>query len=181
MVPVSRLDELVRPRRRIGGRAPARSVGCSTERLSASTRARWPSSAICRGCSTICRNARCGRGWCRCRRSPTRCSGRSATSRASLGKNVRWEVRGGDTELDRGVLQQLADPLLHLVRNAVDHGIEPPAERVAAGKPEQATVVLHAMQLGSEVIITVTDDGRGIDVDRVREQAVAARRPTCPT
>ena len=90
----------------------------------------------------------------------------------SLGKNVRWEVRGGDTELDRGMLQQLADPLLHLVRNAVDHGIEQPAERAAAGKPEQATVVLHAMQLGSEVTITVTDDGRGIDVDRVREQAV---------
>jgi two-component system, chemotaxis family, sensor kinase CheA len=89
----------------------------------------------------------------------------------SLGKVVEWEVRGGDTELDRGVLQQLADPLLHLVRNAVDHGIEAPAERVAAGKPEHATVRLHAMQLGSEVIITVTDDGHGIDVERVREEA----------
>ena len=89
----------------------------------------------------------------------------------SLGKDVRWEVRGDDTELDRGVLQQLADPLLHLVRNAVDHGIETPQERVAAGKDERATVRLHAMQLGSEVIITVTDDGRGIDVARVREEA----------
>ena len=89
----------------------------------------------------------------------------------SVGKTVEWEVRGGDTELDRGVLQQLADPLLHLVRNAVDHGIETPAERLAAGKPEQAVVRLHAMQLGSEVIITVTDDGHGIDVARVREEA----------
>jgi two-component system, chemotaxis family, sensor kinase CheA len=89
----------------------------------------------------------------------------------TLGKSVEWEVRGGDTELDRSVLQQLADPLLHLVRNAVDHGIETPAERLAAGKAEAATVRLHAMQLGSEVIISVNDDGHGIDVDRVREEA----------
>lgn len=87
------------------------------------------------------------------------------------GKDVRWEVRGDDTELDRGVLQQLADPLLHLVRNAVDHGIDAPNERAAAGKPAQATVRLHAMQLGSEVIMTVTDDGAGIDVAAVRRQA----------
>ena len=91
----------------------------------------------------------------------------------STGKDVRWEVRGEDTELDRGVLQQLSDPLLHLVRNAVDHGIESPGERAAVGKPEQAVVRLHAMQLGSEVIVTITDDGKGIDVDRVRAQAGA--------
>ena len=91
-------------------------------------------------------------------------------SRAT-GKDVRWEVRGEDTELDRGVLQQLSDPLLHLVRNAVDHGIESPEERAAVGKSEQAVVRLHAMQLGSEVIITITDDGAGIDVDRVRAEA----------
>jgi two-component system chemotaxis sensor kinase CheA len=90
----------------------------------------------------------------------------------SLGKSVRWEVRGEDTELDRGVLQHLADPLMHLVRNAIDHGIETPAERVAAGKSEQATLRLHAMQLGSEVVIAVIDDGRGIDVARVRERAM---------
>ena len=89
----------------------------------------------------------------------------------SLGKQVRWEVRGEDTELDRGMLQQLADPLIHLVRNAVDHGIESPEVRREAGKDEHAFVRLHAMQLGSEVIITVTDDGRGIDVERVREEA----------
>lgn len=89
----------------------------------------------------------------------------------SQGKRVRWDARGTDTELDRGVLNQLSDALLHLIRNAVDHGIELPADREAAGKPPEATLRLHAMQLGSEVIIAVTDDGRGIDLDRVREGA----------
>ena len=87
------------------------------------------------------------------------------------GKTIRWDARGTDTELDRGVLNQLSDSLLHLVRNAVDHGIEQPARREAAGKPAHGTVRLHAMQLGSEVIIAVTDDGNGTDVERVREQA----------
>jgi two-component system chemotaxis sensor kinase CheA len=90
------------------------------------------------------------------------------------GKQVQWEVRGGGTELDRAVLEQLADPLLHLVRNAVDHGVESPAERERVGKPARATVSLHAAQVGSEVIVTVRDDGRGIDMGRVRREA--ARR-----
>ncbi len=90
----------------------------------------------------------------------------------TLGKTVRWEVRGGETELDRSVLQELGDPLLHLVRNAVDHGLEDDADRRAMGKPVPATVRLQAMQLGSEVIISIRDDGRGIDLDRVRVQAV---------
>jgi two-component system chemotaxis sensor kinase CheA len=89
----------------------------------------------------------------------------------SLGKDVRWEVRGESTELDRNDLRKLADALLHLVRNAVDHGIEGPEERAAAGKPTQAVVQLHAMQLGSDVIIAITDDGGGIDVRLVRERA----------
>jgi two-component system, chemotaxis family, sensor kinase CheA len=89
----------------------------------------------------------------------------------SQGKDIRWDARGTDTELDRGVLHQLSDSLLHLVRNAIDHGIETPDERMAAGKPAQATIRLHAMQLGSEVIIAVTDDGRGVDLDRVRQEA----------
>ena len=87
------------------------------------------------------------------------------------GKDIRWEAQGTDTELDRGVLHQLSDSLMHLVRNAVDHGIELPDERQRSGKPAQATIRLHAMQLGSEVIIAVTDDGRGIDVDSVTQQA----------
>jgi two-component system chemotaxis sensor kinase CheA len=89
----------------------------------------------------------------------------------SLGKRVRWEVRGEDTELDRGVLQQLSDPLLHLVRNAVDHGIESPEDRQAAGKSEEGVIRLHAMQLGSEVTIALSDDGGGIDFDLVRQEA----------
>ena len=90
----------------------------------------------------------------------------------SLGKDVRWEVRGEETELDRGVLHQLADSLLHLVRNAVDHGVASPDQRAANGKPAQAVVRLHAMQLGSEVVIAVSDDGEGIDLERVRQRAI---------
>ena len=90
------------------------------------------------------------------------------------GKTIHWDARGIDTELDRGVLTQLSDSLLHLVRNAVDHGIEPDTVRIASGKPSTATIRLHAMQLGSEVIIAITDDGNGIDIQRIRE--VAARQ-----
>jgi two-component system chemotaxis sensor kinase CheA len=86
-------------------------------------------------------------------------------------KLVRWELAGGDTELDRAVLERLADPLLHLVRNAIDHGIEAPAERAAAGKPEEGLIRLHAMQVGSEVVIAVSDDGRGIDLQKLRTAA----------
>jgi len=87
------------------------------------------------------------------------------------GKEIDWDVRGTDTELDRGVLDDLSDALLHLVRNAVDHGIEQPGRREAAGKARRGTVRLHAMQLGSEVIIVITDDGPGIDVEEVRRKA----------
>jgi two-component system chemotaxis sensor kinase CheA len=87
------------------------------------------------------------------------------------GKDIRWDVVGGSTELDRGVLNQLSDSLLHLVRNAVDHGVESPGQRAEAGKSSQATICLNAMQLGSEVIIAVTDDGNGIDVNQVSKQA----------
>jgi two-component system chemotaxis sensor kinase CheA len=87
------------------------------------------------------------------------------------GKHIAWQVEGAATELDRSVLQQLSDSLLHLVRNCVDHGIETPAERLQAGKSDQGRITLQAGQLGSEVIIAVSDDGRGIDLGRVREQA----------
>jgi two-component system chemotaxis sensor kinase CheA len=87
------------------------------------------------------------------------------------GKNVRWEAAGMDTEMDRGVLRRLSDSVLHLVRNAIDHGIESPEERERAGKPPQAVLRLHAMQLGSEVIIAVSDDGRGINTELVEREA----------
>ena len=100
---------------------------------------------------------------------PLRRAGRDLAR--SLGKAVELELRGQETELDRGVLERIADPLLHLVRNAIDHGIEPPEARLAAGKPPRGTVKVHATQLGSEVVVTVTDDGRGVDLERVRQRA----------
>ncbi|MHB8588318.1 MAG: hybrid sensor histidine kinase/response regulator [Candidatus Dormibacteraceae bacterium] len=92
----------------------------------------------------------------------------------SLGKKVRWELIGEDIEVDRGVLEQLVSPLLHLVRNSIGHGVEPPEARLAAGKPEEAVVRLHATQVGSKVVIAISDDGAGIDVAAVR--LAAARR-----
>jgi len=92
----------------------------------------------------------------------------------SLGKKVRWELVGEDIEVDRGVLEQLISPLLHLVRNSIGHGIEPPKERLAAGKPEEAVVRLHATQVGSRVVIAISDDGAGINIGAVR--AAAAKR-----
>ena len=89
----------------------------------------------------------------------------------AAGKNVRWEVIGEDIEVDRGVLEELVSPLLHLVRNSVGHGIESPEQRLAAGKPEQAVVRLHSSQLGSKVVIAISDDGGGIDVAAVRAAA----------
>ena len=90
----------------------------------------------------------------------------------SLGKKVRWELIGEDVEVDRGVLEQLVSPLLHLVRNSIGHGIELPADRLAAGKPEEAVVRLHATQVGSKVVIAISDDGAGINVAAVRAAAV---------
>jgi two-component system chemotaxis sensor kinase CheA len=89
------------------------------------------------------------------------------------GKSVRWAITGDDVEIDRGVLEQLAAPLQHLVRNSVGHGIELPARRLTLGKPEEGVVKVHAAQVGSKVVITITDDGSGIDVAAVRAAAAA--------
>jgi two-component system chemotaxis sensor kinase CheA len=83
------------------------------------------------------------------------------------GKLIRFKIEGADVEVDRSVLEGLKDPLLHLVRNAVDHGIESPEERVAAGKPEQATVTVSAALRGGQVEVMVADDGGGFDLDRI--------------
>jgi len=88
------------------------------------------------------------------------------------GKTVSVEVSGGAVEVDKQVLDLLAEPLLHLVRNCVDHGIEPPAERERAGKPAEGRVLLRALQVGSSVEITVQEDGYGLDLDRIRATAV---------
>jgi two-component system chemotaxis sensor kinase CheA len=92
-------------------------------------------------------------------------------SARAAGKDVRWEMLGEDIEVDRGVLDELVSPLLHLVRNSVGHGVELPDVRRAAGKSPQATVRLHATQVGSKVVIAVSDDGGGIDVGAVRAAA----------
>jgi two-component system chemotaxis sensor kinase CheA len=88
-------------------------------------------------------------------------------------KDVRLLVEGGETEIDRKILEQLRDPLMHLLRNAVDHGVEAPHERVRAGKPRTATVRLSAAQRGGQIEIVVEDDGQGIDPAHVRQRAVA--------
>jgi len=93
--------------------------------------------------------------------------------RMSSGKEVVLRVEGEKTELDKRMIDELADPLVHMVRNAVDHGLEPPEAREAAGKPRAGTVVLAASHRGNSVVITVSDDGRGINCDRVRAKAVA--------
>lgn len=89
------------------------------------------------------------------------------------GKEVDLEFRGEDTELDRAVHERLVDALVHIVRNALDHGIETIEQREAAGKPPRGSVIVHAMQLGSRVVVTITDDGRGVDVPAVRSRAEA--------
>jgi two-component system, chemotaxis family, sensor kinase CheA len=87
------------------------------------------------------------------------------------GKQIDFEVRGGDVRLDKSLADAMADPLLHIVRNAVDHGVETPAERRAAGKGERAGVRLEAAAEGSRVRLTVADDGRGLDPLRVARAA----------
>lgn len=90
----------------------------------------------------------------------------------SLGKPIDLLLEGEETELDKTVVEQLADPLLHLIRNAVDHGLEAEAERVAAGKPAHGRVTLSARHSGTEVLIALSDDGRGLDAARIRAKAV---------
>jgi two-component system chemotaxis sensor kinase CheA len=91
--------------------------------------------------------------------------------RRDLDKDVRLEIRGADTELDKLIVEELVDPLMHLVRNAFDHAIEPADERCAAGKPAPGEIRIEASQRGNHVLIAVTDDGRGIDPARVRARA----------
>ena len=89
-----------------------------------------------------------------------------------LNKPMELVMTGEDTELDRTVVDQLGDPLQHLLRNSADHGIESPEDRKAAGKPEKGTIFLNAFQEGNNVIIEVGDDGGGINTDKVRDKAV---------
>lgn len=90
----------------------------------------------------------------------------------NLGKELELVIRGEETELDRSVIEEIGDPLMHLLRNAVDHGIEPPEEREQAGKPRKGTVILEASHEENHIIIRIRDDGRGIDPAKIREAAV---------
>jgi two-component system chemotaxis sensor kinase CheA len=89
-----------------------------------------------------------------------------------LGKQVRLELLGTETEMDKTLMDKLSDPLMHLVRNALDHGIEPPDQRIAAGKDGTATLQVSAYARGGNVFVEVSDDGRGLDRDRIRTKAV---------
>ena len=93
---------------------------------------------------------------------------------STLGKSVEVELRGAELELDRAILDRLADPLVHLVRNAVDHGLEPAEARRAQGKPGAGRIVIEARRERDHVRISVADDGRGLDLDSVRRRAVEA-------
>ncbi|HEV2708207.1 MAG TPA: ATP-binding protein, partial [Pyrinomonadaceae bacterium] len=97
-------------------------------------------------------------------------AGQSAARAAR--REVDFETVGGEVRLDKSLADAVADPLLHLLRNAVDHGVEPPAERVRVGKPERGLVRLEAVAEGSRVLLRVSDDGRGIDPERVARAAI---------
>lgn len=96
----------------------------------------------------------------------------------ACGKQARLDMDGQETELDRTIIEAIRDPLTHLVRNAVDHGIGTPAERAAVGKPAEGRLALHAFHEGGKVIIEIADDGKGIDPQRIRAKAIQAKLVT---
>src|SRR5208282_5208279 len=90
----------------------------------------------------------------------------------SLGKQIQLEMDGAETELDRTIIEAIKDPLMHLIRNSCDHGIESPEARIQAGKPPQGVLTLRAYHEGGQVNIEISDDGAGIDVARVKQKAI---------
>lgn len=93
-------------------------------------------------------------------------------TRAS-GKSVRLVIKGEKTDLDKRMIDELGDPLIHMVRNSADHGIELPEERLRAGKPREGTITLNAFHRGNSIVIQVSDDGRGLDAERILQKAIA--------
>jgi two-component system chemotaxis sensor kinase CheA len=89
-----------------------------------------------------------------------------------LGKYVDLKVAGEDTEVDKSVIEQIGDPMVHIIRNAIDHGLELPKERTAKGKSEKGTISISASQRGNQIVIEVSDDGRGIDIEKVKAKAL---------
>ncbi len=90
----------------------------------------------------------------------------------NLGKDVELNIIGAETEVDKSILEELNDPLVHLIRNSVDHGVETPAERRAAGKPDKGTVTLVAKQAGDHIIVEISDDGKGMKPEVLRQKAI---------
>lgn len=94
---------------------------------------------------------------------------------SELGKQVMIDLEGGDVELDREMIESIRDPLTHIIRNAIDHGIEKPAKRLAGGKREIGMLRISARQAGNKIMLVINDDGRGLDCDRICEKAVASQ------
>ncbi len=91
----------------------------------------------------------------------------------NLGKEVNLKISGEDTEVDKSVIEHIGDPLVHIIRNSIDHGIEPIEERRKNGKDEKGTIEINAYQKGNQIVIEVKDDGRGIDLNKVKEKAIS--------
>ena len=89
-----------------------------------------------------------------------------------MGKDVELQLAGEDTEIDKTMIEEINDPLVHLVRNAVDHGVDTPQERIAAGKPGRSVIRLSAQQVGDQILIEIVDDGKGMRADFIRQKAV---------
>lgn len=91
---------------------------------------------------------------------------------SKLGKQIQFDIIGEETELDKTVVDQIGDPLIHMVRNSVDHGIESPEERIAAGKPAEGRIKVHAYHQSGNIYITLEDDGKGLDLEAIRHKAI---------
>jgi two-component system chemotaxis sensor kinase CheA len=87
-------------------------------------------------------------------------------------KQVELIIQGSDTQVDKKILEEIKDPLMHLIRNAIDHGIETPTERINAGKPQQATVKLKGYQAGNKIVVEIQDDGKGLDLEKIKSTAI---------
>jgi Chemotaxis protein histidine kinase and related kinases len=114
------------------------------------------------------------RAWCRSTASSRACAGWSARPRTDTKKQVQLSLDGTHGELDRNVLDRMVAPLEHMLRNSVAHGLESPKDRRAAGKGEEGTITIALRREGSEIVLQVADDGRGLDRDAIRRRAEQA-------
>ena len=90
-----------------------------------------------------------------------------------LDKKIKFDIKGGETEIDKTIIEKIVDPLRHMIRNSIDHGIESSAEREAKGKNEEGTIKISAYHQGGEVIIEIEDDGKGLDKEKILEKAIS--------